>query len=75
MEMFGLIIGLLMATWFLGFHRTARTAADAANDQVRALAMKSQRNLREEARKVGDLTDEDIEKIRKGLEVYEEFKL
>ena len=75
MEMFGLIIGLLIATWFLGFHRTARTAADAANDQVRALAMKSQRNLREEARKVGDLTDEDIEKIRKGLVVYEEFKL
>lgn len=75
MEMFGLIIGLLIATWFLGFHRTARTAADAANDQVRALAMKSQHNLREEARKVGEISDEEMEKIRKGLAAYEEFKL
>ena len=75
MEMFGMVIGLLIATWFLGFHRTARTAADAANAQVRALAMKSQRNLREEALKIGEISDEDLAKIRKGLAAYEEFKL
>lgn len=75
MEMFGLIIRLLIAIWFLGFMRTARTLAAAADDQVRALGMKAQGSLRNEAKKLGEIPDEEMNTIRKGLALYEEFKL
>lgn len=75
MESFGLIIGLLVAVWFLGFMRTARNLASAADDQVRALGMKAQESLRKEAKKLGEIPDEETNKIRKGLSLYEEFKL
>ena len=75
MESFGLIIGLLVAIWFLGFMRTARNLASAADDQVRALGMKAQESLRKEAKKLVEIPDEETNKIRKGLSLYEEFKL
>lgn len=75
MESFGLIIGLLIAVWFLGFMRTARNLASSADDQVRALGMKAQGNLRKEAKRLGEIPDEEMDKIRKGLALYEEFKL
>ena len=75
MEMFGLIIGLLIAIWFLGFMRTARNLASAADDQIRALGIKAQGNLRKEAKKLGGTSEEEMDKIRNGLALYEEFKL
>lgn len=75
MESLGLIIGILVAIWFLGFARTVRTLASAGDDQVRALGMKAQESLRKEAKKLGEIPDAEMQKIKTGLARYEEFKL
>ena len=73
MEPLGLIIGLVAAAWFFGFHRSARNVADMANEKVEEMMVEQTANNIKHRGTI-QLTEEDLEKANRVTELVNSFR-